>query len=562
MSHRTSINYNKYLTFAVMATAAIAFYVHNVLSAEYSDDFMYKYVLNNGLPDYAQPIKNISDIIKSQIDHYFTWNGRTMTHIMVQFVTGLLGKNIFNLLNTVIFCLFVFLLKCNFTNKGNYNPFAYILVITLILLLPEPNLTFLWMTGSINYLWTATIALCFIKLIETLGHRPFNIRYVLLLILVFIMGWTHEGITFPLAFSMIIVYSVNIKRNIKSMGFWMAVLFMLGACMSAFSPATAARSGVTGSMTVNALALRALTGFVLLSKLHIIYITIIVMIILWLKQRTLLKTLVRENAFLLLATIPALGIVFASGFKSPRPAFGLEFYCLIFLLRMIGRIVEYYNPKTLNKIGVAMFIGVSLFYGFVLYHAIPSWQETQHLISQIKNNKNGIIGTNEHDSGIFSVFIRTMIMEDNNRHAMYYDSHDPNPQNIAAYFHCDSLIFLPQDFLDELKSNPNKFEDFDMDSPYEFFIKRIANEQVDSVVWQLKPTDFSKMPFFYRPIAKRLGRYVSKHSDCEYWNIIYLYGQRYLIVKKDHDWDQRRKGILVIEREPAETTDEQYQKAA
>ena len=116
MSHRTSINYNKYLTFAVMATAAIAFYVHNVLSAEYSDDFMYKYVLNNGLPDYAQPIKNISDIIKSQIDHYFTWNGRTMTHIMVQFVTGLLGKNIFNLLNTVIFCLFVFLLKCNFTN--------------------------------------------------------------------------------------------------------------------------------------------------------------------------------------------------------------------------------------------------------------------------------------------------------------------------------------------------------------------------------------------------------------------------------------------------------------
>ena len=562
MSHYKSIKNNKFLTFVVLACFALAFYVHNVLSAEFSDDFMYKYVLSNGQPDYAQPIKNIPDIIKSQIDHYFTWNGRTITHIMVQFVTGLLGKNIFNVLNTIIFCLFVYLLKCNFSKKNNYNPFAYILTVTLVFLLPEPNLTFLWMSGSVNYLWTATITLCFIKLIESLGHRPFNLQYVLLLILVFLMGWGHEGITFPIAFSLLVIYSIHIKENIKSIGFWMAVSFMLGACMSAFSPATAARSGVSDAMTVSALALRALSGFVLLSKLHIIYITIIVMVVLWIKQRALFKSLVRENAFLLLATVPALGIVFASGFQSPRPAFGLEFYCLIFLLRAFGRIVEFINSKTLYRIGIALFLGIGLFYGFVISNAVSAWQETQHLVSQIKNTKDGIIGTNEHDSGIFSPYIRTMIMEDKQRHAMYYDSHDPNSQNIAAVFHRDSLVFLPQSFIDELKSNPNKFEDFDMNSPYEFFIKRIASEQIDSVSWQLKPTDFSKIPFFYRPIAKRLGRYVGKSSGCEYWNIIYLYGQRYLIVKKDHVWDERRNGILVIEKEPAEATDDQYQKAA
>ena len=562
MSHSTYIKNKKYLTFAVLATAAIAFYVHNVLSAEFSDDFMYKYVLNNGLPDYTQPIKSISDIIKSQIDHYFTWNGRTITHIMVQFVTGMLGKTVFNLLNTVIFCFFIFLLKCNFSNKSNYNPFAYILTISLILLLPEPNLTFLWMSGSINYLWTATITLCFIKLVETLGHRPFNVRYLLLLILVFLMGWGHEGITFPVAFSLIIVYSLHIKENIKRMGFWMAVLFMLGACTSAFSPATAARAGATDGLTITDLALRVFNTFIVLSKLHIIHITIIVMVIMWFKQRTLLKSLIKENAFLLLATVPSLGIVFVSGFQSPRTAFGLEFYCLIFLLRLIGRVVEYINPKILNRIGIALAMAVGLFYGFVIYHAVSARKETQHLVYQIKNNNDGIIGTDEHDSGIFSTFIRTMIMEDKHRHAMYYDAHDPNPQNIAAVFHRDSLIFLPQDFLDEIRLNPKKFENFDMNSPYEFFIKRISSKQVDSVVWELGPTDFSKLPFFYRPIAKRLGRYIEKHSGCEYWNIIYLYGQRYLIVKKDHVWDNRRKGILVIEKESANATDDQYQKAA
>lgn len=562
MSHRTYIKNNKYLTLAVLAFAAIAFYVHNVLSAEFSDDFMYKYVLSNGLPDYSQPIKSISDIIKSQIDHYFTWNGRTITHIIVQLVTGLLGKTVFNLLNTIVFCIFVFLLKSNISNKSDYNPFVYILTIALVLLLPEPNLTFLWMTGSINYLWTATITLCFIKLIETVGHRPFNKRDALLLILVFVMGWGHEGITFPVAFSLIVIYSLHLKENINRMGFWMAILFMLGACTSAFSPATAARSGVTNGVTVSALVLKAFSAFVVLKKLHIIHITIIVMVVMWFKQRTLLKSLIKENAFLLLATVPALGIIFVSGFQSPRTAFGLEFYCLIFLLRMVGRIVEYANSKTLNRIGAVLFMCVGLFYGFVIYHAVSAWQETQHLIYQIKNNKDCIIGTDEHDSGIFSSYIRTMIMEDKYRHAMYYDAHDPNPQNIAAVYHRDSLIFLPQDFIDEIKLNPQKFEDFDMNSPYEFFIKKVSSEQIDSVIWKLGPTDFSKMPFFYRPIAKRLGRYVEKLSGCEYWKVIYLNGQRFLIVKKDHVWDDRRNGILVIEKESAEATDDQYQKAA
>ncbi len=563
MSHITSYTRkNKYLSFAVLALVAIAFYVHNVLSAEFSDDFMYKYVLRNGLPDYSQPIKSIPDIIKSQIDHYFTWNGRTITHIIVQLVTGLFGKTVFNLLNTVVFCFFIFLLKNNISNKGNYNPFAYILTVALVLLLPEPNLTFLWMTGSINYLWTAAITLCFIRLIETIGLRPFNKRTVSVLLLSFLMGWGHEGITFPLAFSLIVIYLLHIKENISRVGFWMAVLFMLGACTSAFSPATAARSGVTNGVAVSALALKAFSAFVVLKKLHIIHITIIVMVIMWFKQRALLKSLIKENAFLLLATVPAMGIVFVSGFQAPRTAFGLEFYCLIFLLRMVGRILEYIKPKTLNIIGAVLFMGVGSFYGFVIYHAFYAWQETQHLIYQIKNNQSCIIGTDEHDSGIFSTYVRTMIMEDKYRHAMYYDAHDPNPQNIAAVFHRDSLIFLPQSFIDEIKLNPNKYEDFDMKSPYEFFIKKISNEQIDSVVWELGPTDFSKMPFFYRPIAKRLGRYVEKLSGCEYWKVIYLNGQRYLIVKKDHVWDERRKGILVIEKDTVEATDDQYQKAA
>ena len=85
---------NKLLGWILFFIIALAFYSHNYLSAEYHDDFFYKFVFVNGAPDFSQPICSIQDIILSQYDHYFTWNGRSIVHLFVQFFSGLLGKNI------------------------------------------------------------------------------------------------------------------------------------------------------------------------------------------------------------------------------------------------------------------------------------------------------------------------------------------------------------------------------------------------------------------------------------------------------------------------------------
>lgn len=559
MTNNITTSSKKYVEWIILALIALAFFIHNMLSAEFHDDFIYKFVF--GFPDYSKRVGSLTDIIYSQYNHYFSTNGRTIVHVFVQLFTGILGKPFFNIINTLVFIAFIHLLKHNLSKHNCYDIFAYSVTVALVLMMPEYNQTFLWMCGSINYLWTAVGALIFLLIYDKQCQESINSFTALYCILVFLLGWTHEAISFPLAVSVFAFNCFRIKSNYKTNGFWIAMAYLIGSCMAALAPSTTARADVTDGLSLSDLAMKLFSGFIILGKLRIVFITLLLIIILWYKQRSIVKELISDNAYLLLAAVPALGIIFISGFDAARTAFGLELFCLIFLLRMIGRVVINY-PQHLNRIGITVFAGLAVFYGFVIYHAIPTWQETKHLIAQIQENRDCIIATNEHDAGIFSPMIRTMIDKDDSPYAKYYDAHDGWPTVIAAVYHRDSLIFLPQAFLAEIRFNPNRFEEFDMDSPYEFFAKKIGNEQIDSIIWQLNPTDFSTIPFFYRPIAKRLGRYVDDDRECDNWAIVNLYGQRYLIVKKEHAWDKRRKGIRVIEKESAEATDDKNQKAA
>ena len=552
-----TIKRDRVFGYIILALFGLAFYIHNILSSEFHDDFVYKFFC--GFPEYSRRIESVVDIFYSQVNHYFSTNGRTIVHVFVQLFTGILGKKIFNIVNSLVFMVFIYLLKRNLSKQDKHLLFSYSAIVALVLMMPSYNLTFIWMCGSINYLWAATGTLLFLELYDRYYQTPIRYLTLWLSILIFFLGWTHEAISFPLALS---VFALNCLQNkIKTTGFWISLAFLMGSCMSALSPSTTARSGLTDGFAITDISMKIYAGFIILSKLRIIYITFIFMLVLWIKQRSVLKELITCNAYLLLAIIPALGIVFISGFDAARTAFGLELYCLILLLRAIGKTFLNHSLH-INIIGATIFLGLSIFYGFVIYHAIPSWQETQNLIFQIQNNKDGIIKTNEHDAGAFTSFIRTMIDKDDSEYAMFYDAHNEWPVVMAASYHRDSLVFLPEAFLKDIKLNPNRCDNFDMGSPYEFFVKKIGEAQIDSVFWQLNPTDFSKIPFFFRPIAKRLGRYVDNVRECEKWTILYLYGQRYLVVKKEHAWDKRLNGILVIERESEEAIRNHYQKAA
>ena len=566
--------YNGNSGIIMMAIIAVANGVLNFLTPQYHDDFVYKFMFEGGAVNYDHPIGSIGDIVASQVDHYTSVNGRSIVHFLVQLFTGLLGKTVFNLFNVIVFCTFIFLLKRQTKSSTRLEGDARfcvstLVILVLVLLMPRFKDTFLWMTGSINYLWSATAVLVFLMIYEKRRDRAMDWSLLPMLLAAFLLGWTHEGITLPLAASLVLINLFSLKQSHgREQGLWLALAYLAGGCVIALAPGTIARSGMGGGLTPSALGLKVITGFVVLAKLRIAYIAILATAIAWFTRRNATKQVIKHNSYLILAMFLSLGIVFTSGLESSRTAFGLELFAMIYLLRLLAKwwgdhcrdakscVSEVKRPRQGEALrcwcNIGLTIGLVIFYALLLRHTIASWQESQRLIAQIERTTDGIIGTREHDAGIFSSHICTMLSLDSTVNAMNYDPHGW-PASIAATYHRDSLVFLPQTFLDELKAQPRRYDTLSLDMPYEFYVQRIEDDAViKQVDFLLEPNDFSDIPIVFRPIARRMNRYTDTTVTTSKWVTLSLYGRRYLLIKRDHQLAHRLKAIRVQNKNPLE----------
>ena len=527
---------------AMIVIVLVAFGVLNFLTPEYHDDFVYKFMFEGGSVNYDHPIKSIGEIFASQIEHYKIANGRSIVHCLVQLFTGLLGKSVFNIFNVLVFGLFIWLINRPFnrTNGAIHRLTGLAVSLVLVLLMPRFKDTFLWMTGSINYLWSATAALVFLFIYERQGGQKFGVNSLLFTGIAFLLGWTHEGITLPLGVALLCNHFFIHRKNLgKGQGLWLILAYLAGGCVITLAPGTISRSGMSGAVSATTLGLKVIAGLTVLGKLRIVYLALLISVIAWFRHRNIVKQVVKRDGYLLLAALLAWGIVIISGLESTRTAFGVELFSLVYLLRLAGELIPLMRTAIVRWCGLGLTLGLLIFYGLLLRHTIPSWQESQRLIAQIERTEDGIIGTNEHHAGGFSSFICTMLSPDSTVNAMNYDPHGW-PLSIAATYQRDSLIFLPQAFLEDLKAHPGRFEKLDLSTPYEFFVQHIdGHTAINGVEFLLAPNDFSDVPFFFRPIAKRMNRYTDTPVSTDKWATIWLYGQRYLFIKRDHALDKR-----------------------
>ena len=543
----------------MMVLVALAYLVLNLLTPEYHDDFVYKFMFEGGTVNYDHPVRSIGDIFVSQVDHYHSVNGRSIVHLLVQLFTGLLGKTVFNILNVLVFAAFILLLHRRKVGDARFCV-STLVTLVLVLLMPRFKDTFLWMTGSINYLWSATAALGFLLIYEKRRERPIDKTVPLTLIGAFLLGWTHEGITLPLGAALVIIHLLTIKKN-RGQGLWLALAYLAGGCVIALAPGTISRSGMGGGLAPSVLGLKVIAGITVLAKLRLIYLALLATAIGWFFDHNAVKKVIKSNGHLLLAILLSLGLVFISGMESTRTAFGLELFSMVYLLRLLSHLCKDancrdakscvsqesgekpYKRTILPWITLTLAAGLMIFYALLLRHTIPSWQESRRLIAQIERTSDGIIGTNEHHAGGFSSFICTMLSPDSTVNAMNYDPHGW-PASIAATYHCDSLIFLPQTFLDDLKAHPESYEKLKLDTPYQFYVQRLNGDTaVKQLEFQIAPNDFGDIPWLLRPIARRMNRYTDTAVPTTKWTTITLYGHRYLLIKRDHTLHPRLLNI-------------------
>lgn len=168
------------------------------------DDWTYSFVYGEHP---AKRLSSLSDIIRSQYNHYFMWGGRSVVHFIAQWL--LMQKEwVIDVLNSLVYIIYILLIYkiCNYSNRTNVILFLFIYA-AVWFLFPTYFYSVIWTVGSANYLWGAVIRLLFIYPYciyflsnQVTPEKKSFIRPALFFLAGIIAGWTNENTSAAMIF--------------------------------------------------------------------------------------------------------------------------------------------------------------------------------------------------------------------------------------------------------------------------------------------------------------------------------------------------------------------------
>lgn len=165
------INTKQRLNAAIIAAVSAVLFATmlflNYCTPYLNDDYIYFNIFSeNGIGDFIllsikdQRVESLSDIVESMKAHYNVMNGRILIHSIVQGVL-MLPKGVFNVLNSAAYVALMLLIykHCKGTRKEHKAVLFVLICLAAWTFLPDFGKTALWLTGSINYLWSSVFRL-------------------------------------------------------------------------------------------------------------------------------------------------------------------------------------------------------------------------------------------------------------------------------------------------------------------------------------------------------------------------------------------------------------------
>ena len=134
------------LILAVTFTGMLAL---NLLTPLLADDYLYAFSFATG-----ERIASVSDIFPSLAAHAATMNGRLTPHFFVQLFV-MLPRWIFTIVNSFVYLALLLGIVRLSARVGERYPWRLLLIVSgaVFLLPPAFGQSFLWLAGSVNYLW-------------------------------------------------------------------------------------------------------------------------------------------------------------------------------------------------------------------------------------------------------------------------------------------------------------------------------------------------------------------------------------------------------------------------
>ena len=513
---------HKYYYFILLFIIGVAFYVWNVYTPEYEDDFMYKFDEQHTTDNPYHLVQNISDIVRCQVKFYFNGVGRNPAHFLIQLFTGILGKSIFNVFNAIIFCLFLHYTVVLIWAKSSEQKLLTVTFST-VLLLPVFRETFLWMTGAINYLWTATVVILFLVIRKKLLNTPLRYSHWVWLPVGVLLGWSHEGLSFPLAIAIVILSVMTWKEKYNKADIPISIGFIIGALICVLSPGTLSRAGGTDTIPFTQKIVRRIVDGVFLLFSMKSFGFLILTTIAWSIRKRLKNRINRKKddyLILLISVFLSLGIVLFSGFTSARTCFGCELYSMILFLWLIP--LKWIQSRYTYLLTFPLLIG----YIFILPYLKENSNDYKQQLLQIEQGDDFVISRNE-------VSIPEILSEYVIPPFCYPKGGCCNPSfgecvYIAKTYSRDSLCFLSNSIVNRMREHQYN-ERFEIPTKDNYYVCCLNGDGlIKRVKYVLNPSPMAQLPVF-----NRMERFTLDALDVQNYTILNYQNRRYLIVQKN-----------------------------
>lgn len=219
-------------------------FILNVSTLRSPDDYSYANVVAGD----DLKITSFSEITRAAKYFYLNWTGRIIPHILVGvFMTS--SVLLFKIINTVLFVCLIIFVSNFFTRK-----ITFLSVLTAFGFYIYGKMfgeKFLWISGSLNYLWTSVALIAYLYAIYGYfveKHELKKWQKILIIAISPIIGFMHEVTSFVCGSFLGILFLANIKNMWKTSKKDLVllsssiILFGIGAFATILAPGNVARS--------------------------------------------------------------------------------------------------------------------------------------------------------------------------------------------------------------------------------------------------------------------------------------------------------------------------------
>ena len=314
----------------------------------------------------GKPLQSFSDIIQSQIWHFFNWGGRNITHGVLQ-LTLMNGEIFANILN-IIMALILALMIC--IVSGYKNPLAFILSSSLIIAL-NPNIqnSMFWQSGTVNYVYSTAWILLFLWVYlretteTTVKKLPLIPAWIIPLGV--ITGWSNENMgpaSVVISIAVILYLWKFLKRTPPVWMYLGAVSSFLGSALVILAPGNFVR---TAEIPETSFLITISERFLSMLRAGADYLfpSVAFMLVAIFIYVTILKKKLKPFHWLLLAhALLSYGAMALSPHYPDRATFGTMCVCITLALSLLKEITQqtreyekYLNLLTLSVWSYAVY---------------------------------------------------------------------------------------------------------------------------------------------------------------------------------------------------------------